>query len=53
MNTQKLVKVLQTVRPTFFSLLKEAREIGDLEIIDNWTYKMLNERNFKFEVVEV
>lgn len=50
--TDKLIKVLQTVRPSFYNLIKEARNIGDLEIVDNWTVKMLNERQFKFEVVE-
>lgn len=52
MNNLKLVKVLQTVRPSFYSLLKEARNIGDLEIVDNWVIKMLKERQFKFELIE-
>lgn len=53
MQSEKLIKVLQTVRPSFFNLVKEARQIGDLEVIDNWVYKILNERGFKFEVVAV
>lgn len=52
MNSEKIIKVLQTVRPSFFNLIKEARNIGDLEVIDYWVEKMLKERGFKFEVVE-
>ena len=47
-----LIEIRQTVRNTFENFFKEARLIGDLEIVDGWTIKVLTERGFKFETLD-
>lgn len=53
MNTKiYLIRIQQTVRNTFENFFKEARQIGDLEIVDGFTLKALRERGFRFETLD-